>query len=445
MSDNSSGLTIESTASDSEPAGPDSQTPDESAPEADENGVAPPSDDELEAAEVDPVTDDEPPEVQNGGGEESESDTASADANASANANASADASAGDEANPSPASDHGADVDAESEPASDTDSDPAAQPSADDADDAPAQAPSPEPEADEPPAEAEAESDETAPDDDANADSPAQLDGSATDFEMRAVVSQLRTFIGAGRQITNEVKLEAHEDRLAYAAVDPANVAMVDVDLDASLFEEYDSPGCIIGIQLEKLQNALKQFATDSVVSLSVTDERQFVIEGPQMTFNLAALDPQGIRKQPDIPDIELDTELQIQTSAFKTALSAVDLVADHLRFTASSPHGDDDGEITHASVSASGDTDSMNQTLVTTDAVDNDDSDSASDAEIVSIAESNTLVSLDYLKKIKSGLPSVDQLTLKYGTEFPINITAEFSDGAGSVLYMVAPRIQSD
>jgi proliferating cell nuclear antigen len=62
-----------------------------------------------------------------------------------------------------------------------------------------------------------------------------------------------------------------------------------------------------------------------------------------------------------------------------------------------------------------------------------------------LSPGEADSLFSLDYLKDIQKSIDGDDELTIRLGEEFPMKMETQFANGDGDVLFMLAPRIDSE
>ncbi|MDP7329594.1 MAG: hypothetical protein QF612_07150, partial [Candidatus Thalassarchaeaceae archaeon] len=52
---------------------------------------------------------------------------------------------------------------------------------------------------------------------------------------------------------------------------------------------------------------------------------------------------------------------------------------------------------------------------------------------------------SLTYLLPLSKSMAVNDRVTLRFGDNFPLKVEYEFADGAGQVVYFLAPRIEGD
>jgi proliferating cell nuclear antigen len=105
--------------------------------------------------------------------------------------------------------------------------------------------------------------------------------------------------------------------------------------------------------------------------------------------------------------------------------VKAADLVADHVGLRI-----DPDEEVFR--IDAEGDTDSVDFGI------------DADDWEAVTLAEASSLFSLDYMKRIVRTIPKGASVTVDFGTEFPAILTYDVAGGKGSLVRMLAPRIET-
>jgi len=237
----------------------------------------------------------------------------------------------------------------------------------------------------------------------------------------------LRTALDSVGVLVDECKIHLNEDGLAIRAVDPANVGMVDLDLDASAFESYEADGGLIGVNLTRLFDIAKMADSDQLVQLELDEEtRKLHIQLDGLEYTLALIDPDSIRKEPDLPDLDLPARIVLEGADIDRAVKAADMVSDHIALGV-----DEDGEFFY--VDAEGDTDDVHFELPRDELID------------LQVGAAHSLFSLDYLKDMNRAIPKNGEVTVDLGEEFPVRIGFEIAEGQGSVTYMLAPRIQSD
>ena len=227
--------------------------------------------------------------------------------------------------------------------------------------------------------------------------------------------------------LVDECKINLNDDGLAIRAVDPANVGMVDLTLDVDAFESYETDGGVIGVNLARLEDFVGMADTDQLVQLELDEETRKLhvkIEGLEGT--LALIDPESIRKEPDIPNLDLPATVVVEGKDIDRAVKAADMVSDHIALGV-----DEDEEVFY--VDAEGDTDDVHLELGREELID------------LVAGEARSLFSLDYLKDMNKAIPKDAEVEIELGQEFPVKLHFDIAEGKGQVTYMLAPRIQSD
>ena len=244
-----------------------------------------------------------------------------------------------------------------------------------------------------------------------------------------AIVSAdtLRTTLDSVSVLVDECKIHLEEDGLEVRAVDPANVGMVDLTLSASAFESYETDGGVIGVNLSRLEDIAGMADADQLVHLELDEEtRKLHIAIDGLEYTLALIDPDSIRQEPDLPDLDLAAEIVIEGRNIDRAVTAADMVSDHIALGV-----DEAGEFFY--VDAEGDTDDVHFELDREDLID------------LTAGDAHSLFSLDYLKDMNKAIPKAAEVTIDLGEEFPVKLHFDIAEGDGSVTFMLAPRIQSD
>jgi proliferating cell nuclear antigen len=237
----------------------------------------------------------------------------------------------------------------------------------------------------------------------------------------------LRTALDSVGVLVDECKIHLNEDGLAIRAVDPANVGMVDLELDASAFESYEADGGLIGVNLTRLEDIAKMADAGQLVQLELDEQtRKLHIQLDGLEYTLALIDPDSIRKEPDLPDLDLPARIVLEGADIDRAVKAADMVSDHIALGVNA-----DAEFFY--VDAEGDTDDVHFELARDELID------------LQSGAAHSLFSLDYLKDMNRAIPKNGEVSVDLGEEFPVRISFEIAEGMGSVTYMLAPRIQSD
>jgi proliferating cell nuclear antigen len=226
--------------------------------------------------------------------------------------------------------------------------------------------------------------------------------------------------------LVDECKIHLEEDGLEIRAVDPANVGMVDCSLSAAAFESYEADGGLIGVNLVRLKDIAGMADSDQLIHLELDEgTRKLHISIDGLEYTLALIDPESIREEPDLPDLDLSATIVIEGRDIDRAVTAADMVSDHIEL------GVDDAEELFY-VKAEGDTDDVHLELDTDDLID------------LVAGPASSLFSLDYLKDMNKAIPADAEVRMELGEEFPVKLHFDIAEGEGQVTYMLAPRIQN-
>ncbi len=245
----------------------------------------------------------------------------------------------------------------------------------------------------------------------------------------KAIVSAetLKTALDSVSVLVDECKIHLDEDGISIRAVDPANVGMVDLSLDAVAFESYEADGGLIGVNLTRLEDIAGMADSGQLIELELDEEtRKLHIQIDGLEYTLALIDPDSIRQEPDIPDLDLPAEVVIEGKDIDRAVKAADMVSDHIALGV-------DAADEQFYVQAAGDTDDVHLELDEEDLID------------LQPGDAESLFSLDYLKDMNKAIANDGEVTMELGEEFPVKLHFDIAEGNGSVTFMLAPRIQSD
>jgi proliferating cell nuclear antigen len=246
-------------------------------------------------------------------------------------------------------------------------------------------------------------------------------------FEAIVSASAFQDALDSVSVLVDECKIRLNEEGLTIRAVDPANVGMVDLTLDAAAFESYEADGGVIGVNLSRLEDIAGMAGSGDLVHLELDEEtRKLHIRLDGLSYTLALIDPDSIRQEPDIPDLDLPANIVLEGSQLDRGIKAADMVSDHIRLRV-------DEEQEAFFVEAEGDTDDVDLELAREDLID------------LTAGPADSLFSLDYLKDMNKAIPGDAEVEIELGEEFPVKLHYELAEGQGQVTFMLAPRIQSD
>lgn len=206
-------------------------------------------------------------------------------------------------------------------------------------------------------------------------------------------------------------------------AVDATNASMVQTTLGGNEFESFECEDYTFGIKTDALLNTLRKADADDIVALEVDDDYRLSVSYGPIERSIATIDPDMLREEPDIPNIDFLADVTVATDAFDQAVWTCDMVAD-----AAVIEADPDGSLIF---SARGDTDSA-RTELGTDYL-------RSGSSIDGSGQST--ISIEFMEEIITAL-SCDLVELSVGEEYPIKIVGSIGEHSRAE-YHVAPRIK--
>jgi proliferating cell nuclear antigen len=250
----------------------------------------------------------------------------------------------------------------------------------------------------------------------------------------------LLSVLGTVTTLVDEAKLHISDQGLLTKAVDPASVAMVELFLDADGFErlDVDSDGSLLlGVDLDRLTSQISDIADEPVgdeeqtlhLELDEESRKLHVWADPgSLEFTTALIDPDSIRQEPDLPEMELPAQTRVTTEYMMHTVKTASNYSNHLTIEMST----DPDELT---MKASGDTADLDVNL--------DEEHPA--IQSLETTDVSSIFSLNYLDDMRKGIPKDAVLDIRVGDNFPMKMMVDTLNGNAEITYMVAPRIESD
>ncbi len=245
-------------------------------------------------------------------------------------------------------------------------------------------------------------------------------------FQAKINAGLLQSSIDAVGVFVDECKVRVDSEGLSVKAVDPANVGMVELDVAADSFEEYEADDELLGLNLTKFDDIIGMAKAGDVVLLELDPETgKLKIQIDGLRYTLSLIDPDSIHQEPNVPDLDLPGEVVLAGAEINRGIKASGMVSDHMAF------GVEDDSFY---MSAEGDQDDVRVDLTEDEVI-----------SLVAEEDARSLFSLDYLESMAKAIPSDAQVTLHVGTDFPVRMEFELSGGDAEVRYLLAPRIENE
>jgi len=227
------------------------------------------------------------------------------------------------------------------------------------------------------------------------------------------------------KTLVSEAKWHFKEEGLHSRAVDPANVAMVIVDVSRENMEAYSiDEEKVVGVDVNRIYDIAKSIKKNELVELQVEDETRLKVKFGSVEYRVTLIDPAAIRKEPKIPQLDLPAKIVLDAGEFKKAITAADKISDHVVF-----RSDETGFY----IEAEGDVDKITFHM--------------SDVNLIEFnkVEARSMFGIAYLLEFCKVAGSGDLLTIYLGTDYPVRLVFDVADGKVRVEYILAPRLERE
>jgi len=242
--------------------------------------------------------------------------------------------------------------------------------------------------------------------------------------------------------ISNDVKLNFNEEDVSIKTVDDANVCMVSLNLKKDAFDYFDvskpsvsstekqsfssTSSSSVGLNVKTAYELLKDAKKDEPIEIELLEkESKIKFSMGKLSYSLALLNIDAIKKEPKTPKINLPVKAIISGEDFKKAIKAAEKVSDYIVFNA-----DRDG----LKMSSSSEMRDMSLTV------------SKEELKEYTINEEKSvrsMFSLEYVSEIAKVFAGTEDIELYIGNDFPILIKSNIVKEGGFIEYLLAPRIE--
>ena len=244
-------------------------------------------------------------------------------------------------------------------------------------------------------------------------------------FNAKVKSEVLKGIIDVTAPLVNEVKLNISSKGISLRAVDPAHVAMVDLVVNKKAFDEYKADDQELGIDIDKLGSIMRLSSTGDTVNLEYDEKaNRLIVTIGNLVRKMALIDTAGM-PDPKMPNLNLPAKVMLKASELTKGVRASESISDHLALSINT----DSFELF-----AEGDTDTVNLKL-SKDLVE----------EIKTTEVCKSLFSIDYFSNMIKPVKSDEVITIMLGTDNPTRVEFDIADKKGHVIYLLAPRIESE
>jgi len=238
------------------------------------------------------------------------------------------------------------------------------------------------------------------------------------DFSLPA--RQLNAVLKALWAVGDECVLQVSDRGIKIRMIDPSNAAMVVVDMAPATFASFEGEEGDVGIDIREVMEKTVTFDAETVLKASFDGyNNRLVVEGEGARYGIRTIDVSATRKVPNIPNLDLPLEVEIDADRFRQMIKRAGLVSDHITI----------GYNAEEEFFVSSESDMNNFQQGTLD----------HPVKIIYKSDIATLYSLDMLEpmaKIAS-----DVVDIRMGRDLPIIMS--FVLESVDVTYLLAPRIE--
>lgn len=234
----------------------------------------------------------------------------------------------------------------------------------------------------------------------------------------------LKEIVDTALILVPEAKFNIDGNGLVTKAVDPSRIAMVSIEVGKDAFEEYEAKENTLGVDLEKLKETLKLGSSDESVTLDWDkDANVLVLKIGNLTRKMPLIDAGGM-PDPKMPELDLPAKVTLSVEEIKKGVAAAKSISDNISMKIS----EDGFDLSSRAEGA----DQANLHLP---------KDALIDADVKESARST--YPLEQFSKMVGTIKSPN-VTIRLGTDYPLDILFEMAGGMGKGRYLLAPRVEN-
>ncbi len=224
--------------------------------------------------------------------------------------------------------------------------------------------------------------------------------------------------------LIDEVKFTITAEGMTLKAVDAAHVAMIELNVTKDAFESFSAEDTELGLDLEKVKGVLKLAGSGETIRMEQDDATgKLVFKVGNITRRMSLIDTTGMN-DPKVPQLNLSATITVPIEELQKGIRAVESISDHITLKA----GPEFFEL-----SCEGDTDSVSLKL------------DASSAKIDTETDVCSMFPPDYLANIIKAIPAGTKVNIELDNDYPVKLVFALAEGAATVDYLLAPRIESE
>lgn len=142
--------------------------------------------------------------------------------------------------------------------------------------------------------------------------------------------SDIKTIVGAISTLAEEATFTANAEGMKFRTMDPAHIALIDMELPVTSFDEYECDTDVkFGVRIADLAKIIKRSKKDDDITISITANNMLLINiGSTKEFEMRLLEPES--SETPLPKIEYDSNVEIPIQTLLDALSDISIVSEY-------------------------------------------------------------------------------------------------------------------
>ncbi len=225
--------------------------------------------------------------------------------------------------------------------------------------------------------------------------------------------------------LIDEVKFTITPEGMTLKAVDPAHVAMIEMDIGKGAFETFEAENTELGLDLDKVKSVLKLASSGDIIRMEQDEAHgRLIFKVGNITRRMNLVDTSSM-SDTKVPQLTLTADIGISVDELQKGIRAAESISDHITLRA----GPDYFEL-----SCEGDTDSVSLRL-----------DKGALVSLETEAEVCSMFPLDYFSNIIKAIPSGTIVNIELDSDYPVKLVFTLAGDQARVDYLLAPRIESE
>lgn len=239
-----------------------------------------------------------------------------------------------------------------------------------------------------------------------------------------------KTCVGAAVNLIEEAAFKFTPEGIKMRAMDPSHVALVDFELPAGVFVEYDvKQPAVLGINLAEMNKIMSRTKPQDELIFELDQERNrlgLTFKGASTRRMVLPLIDVSETELPE-PKIQFTAKAEVLAGVLQDGIKDAEVVGDNVGFAIN-----DDGFF----ISAESDKGTAELKLV------------KGDKALVKLdvrQPASATFNIKYLSDMTKAASSSDIMIINLGTDLPIQLDFPVAEGKGRLRFLLAPRIESE